>query len=325
MLMPGRTYNAGRYRYGFNGKENDNEVKGIGDQIDYGMRVYDPRIGKFLSVDPLTAKYPALTPYQFGSNRPIDGVDMDGKEWASQTTLTIDWQTGSAQLSTTNYLKVKVINESTLITNPDVIKAKAELVAKSIEAKITNVQIPYRLPDEAITTKVILDFTPPSPDDEPGIAKLTFDDRTSTITTKNIIQNGKPAVLTTTSSTPGETKGAIFGFNIHIGITMDGKTVSDDDLEGTAQHEGYHSAGGNHPWKLDPTERQFAPEVNQNDPIMLDLRKNLILNNVMNSAENPDPKFRTNGGPVLTPGQVKAVSEKIKTSPYTPADLGVKN
>ncbi|MBN9386284.1 MAG: hypothetical protein J0H74_36330 [Chitinophagaceae bacterium] len=54
---------GGKYRYGFNGKENDNEVKGIGDQIDYGMRVYDPRAGRFMSVDPLTARYPYYTPY----------------------------------------------------------------------------------------------------------------------------------------------------------------------------------------------------------------------------------------------------------------------
>ncbi len=44
----------GLYRYGFNGKENDNEVKGEGNQQDYGFRIYDPRLGRFLSVDPLT-------------------------------------------------------------------------------------------------------------------------------------------------------------------------------------------------------------------------------------------------------------------------------
>jgi RHS repeat-associated protein len=81
MLQPGRSYNAGGYRYGFNGKENDNEVKGVGQQQDYGFRIYDPRIGKFLSVDPLTKDYSELTPYQFASNRPIDGVDLDGGEW----------------------------------------------------------------------------------------------------------------------------------------------------------------------------------------------------------------------------------------------------
>jgi len=31
-------------------------------------------------VDPLTKKYPELTPYQFASNRPIDGIDLDGLE-----------------------------------------------------------------------------------------------------------------------------------------------------------------------------------------------------------------------------------------------------
>jgi RHS repeat-associated protein len=68
------------YRYGFNGKENDNEVKGLGNQQDYGMRIYDPRIGKFLSVDPITSQYPSLTPYQFSSNSPIANIDLDGLE-----------------------------------------------------------------------------------------------------------------------------------------------------------------------------------------------------------------------------------------------------
>ena len=82
-LEPGRTYDAsGAYRYGFNGKENDNEVKGVGDEQDYGMRIYDPRVGRFLSVDPITDKYPALTPYQFASNTPLWGIDQDGLELA---------------------------------------------------------------------------------------------------------------------------------------------------------------------------------------------------------------------------------------------------
>ncbi|SFN33738.1 RHS repeat-associated core domain-containing protein [Chitinophaga sp. YR627] len=81
MQAPGRGFNSNEYRYGFNGKENDNEVKGEGNQQDYGMRIYDPRIGKFLSVDPLTAEYPELTPYQFASNSPISGVDLDGLEY----------------------------------------------------------------------------------------------------------------------------------------------------------------------------------------------------------------------------------------------------
>jgi RHS repeat-associated protein len=80
MQMPGRKFSsASGYRYGFNGKENDKEA-GEGIQ-DYGMRIYDGRLGRFLSVDPLAVNYPDLTPYQFASNRPLDGVDLDGKEW----------------------------------------------------------------------------------------------------------------------------------------------------------------------------------------------------------------------------------------------------
>jgi hypothetical protein len=42
--------------------------------------MYDTRVCRFISVDPITKKYPELTPYQFASNRPIDGIDLDGKE-----------------------------------------------------------------------------------------------------------------------------------------------------------------------------------------------------------------------------------------------------
>ncbi|UPK67195.1 RHS repeat domain-containing protein [Chitinophaga filiformis] len=80
MRMYGRGLASSKYRYGFNGKENDNEVKGDGNQQDYGMRVYDPRIGRFLSVDPLTRDYPWYTPYQFAGNTPIWAVDLDGLE-----------------------------------------------------------------------------------------------------------------------------------------------------------------------------------------------------------------------------------------------------
>ncbi|MBC7388106.1 MAG: hypothetical protein H7329_02750 [Opitutaceae bacterium] len=79
MSMTGRGYNAGSYRYGFNGKEDDNDITNGGQ--DYGMRIYDKRLGRFLSVDPLTKKYPELSPYQFAGDRPIDGIDLDGLEW----------------------------------------------------------------------------------------------------------------------------------------------------------------------------------------------------------------------------------------------------
>jgi len=83
MEMPGRTYKAtgsAAYRYGFNGKENDNEVKGEGNQQDYGFRIYDPRVARFLSVDPLAYMYPSSTPFNAMANNPISLIDADGRE-----------------------------------------------------------------------------------------------------------------------------------------------------------------------------------------------------------------------------------------------------
>lgn len=102
MLQPGRVFNTSGYRYGFNGKENDNEVKGEGNQQDYGMRVYDPRIGRFLSVDPIAKEYPQLTPYQFASNRPIDGIDMDGLEFLKDGTAMFKLSRGEVEIRNNN-------------------------------------------------------------------------------------------------------------------------------------------------------------------------------------------------------------------------------
>lgn len=83
MQLPGRTFTSSLgYRYGFNGKEKDSEWGG-GAMYDYGFRIYDPRIAKFLSVDPLSPKYPWYTPYQFAGNNPIKFIDLDGLEQAT--------------------------------------------------------------------------------------------------------------------------------------------------------------------------------------------------------------------------------------------------
>lgn len=60
-------------------------------QQDYGFRIYDPRIGRFLSEDPLTKGYPELTPYQYASNRPIEGIDWDGLEFRRPSFGTSGW------------------------------------------------------------------------------------------------------------------------------------------------------------------------------------------------------------------------------------------
>jgi RHS repeat-associated protein len=99
MTMPGRSYQSDKYRYGFNGKEKDKDISEGGQ--DYGMRIYDARIGRFLSVDPIAQEYPELTPYQFASNTPIQAIDLDGLEAATltyQARVTAILVTGSVSL-----------------------------------------------------------------------------------------------------------------------------------------------------------------------------------------------------------------------------------
>jgi RHS repeat-associated protein len=80
MIQPERTWESDKYRYGFNSMEKDDEVKGVGNSLDFGARIYDPRVGRWLSLDPLAKKYPEDSPYIFSGDSPIALKDQDGKE-----------------------------------------------------------------------------------------------------------------------------------------------------------------------------------------------------------------------------------------------------
>lgn len=72
--------NTNEYRYGFQGQEMDNEIKGEGNSLNYTYRMHDPRIGRFLATDPLTKKYPWYSPYSFSGNKVIQFVELEGLE-----------------------------------------------------------------------------------------------------------------------------------------------------------------------------------------------------------------------------------------------------
>ncbi|MEI6348307.1 MAG: RHS repeat-associated core domain-containing protein [Bacteroidota bacterium] len=79
--LDGRTFSSDKYRFGFNGQEKDDEVKGEGNSLDFGARIYDSRLGRWLGCDPLAVKYPNLSPYNYCANNPIKFVDYDGKDY----------------------------------------------------------------------------------------------------------------------------------------------------------------------------------------------------------------------------------------------------
>lgn len=76
--MPGRTYNTTDYRFGFNGMEKDNELKGSGNSYFTDYRIMDPRVGRWLSLDPINREN--ISMYAMMSNNPILRIDPDGAD-----------------------------------------------------------------------------------------------------------------------------------------------------------------------------------------------------------------------------------------------------
>ncbi len=109
-LLDGRhgQQNGTDYRYGFQGQEADDEIKGEGNSYNYTYRMHDPRIGRFFAIDPLAPKYAFYSPYAFSGNRPIDCVELEGLEPASSA-------------------------EKIVKTTPEITKADAEQIKRLIE------------------------------------------------------------------------------------------------------------------------------------------------------------------------------------------------
>lgn len=108
MTMPGRHGEDDGYRYGFHGKEKVDEISGSGNSYDFGARIYDARLGRWLSLDPLAANYPSFSPYCGIGNNPIKFIDIDGREIINAETP-----------GTANWKKVDAAIKKVEKTNPD--------------------------------------------------------------------------------------------------------------------------------------------------------------------------------------------------------------
>jgi len=88
MMQPGRSWQSRGYRYGYNGKESDGEWKevagspgsGFGNVYDYGARMYDPRLGRWMSKDPEASKYPSVSSFLYVNDSPVSAIDSKGED-----------------------------------------------------------------------------------------------------------------------------------------------------------------------------------------------------------------------------------------------------
>lgn len=125
-MIYSRTESPDGYRFGYNGKEDDNET---GTQ-DYGMRIYNPALARFLSVDPLFKSFAFYSPYQFAGNTPIMAIDLDGLEIKEKVTYNPD---GSKTVH--RIVNVKSINRST-VSDADIAQ-KIEDYKCDVETSLT--------------------------------------------------------------------------------------------------------------------------------------------------------------------------------------------
>ena len=96
-----KIFRLNSYRYGFQGQEKDDEIKGEGNSLNYKYRMHDARIGRFFAVDPLTSKYPHYTPYSFSGNRLIDAHELEGLEPES---VQVNYLSADGSLESSSYV-----------------------------------------------------------------------------------------------------------------------------------------------------------------------------------------------------------------------------
>jgi hypothetical protein len=90
----------------------DNEWAGVGNHLEFKHRGYDPRICRFMSVDPLAKQYPWNGAYNFAEDRVIDGLDLEGLEYATFN-IYVDLHSGNVtQIKTTTDYELKNKNST---------------------------------------------------------------------------------------------------------------------------------------------------------------------------------------------------------------------
>jgi len=93
--LKGRNFEVvggGNYRYAFQGQESDSEVKGEGNSYDFGARMLDPRLGRWMTLDPQSNKQPDQSPYKAFLNNPLYWADPNG-ETEYETIILVDEKT----------------------------------------------------------------------------------------------------------------------------------------------------------------------------------------------------------------------------------------
>mgnify|MGYP007026485060 CR=1 FL=1 len=84
MEMPGLSYSAADYRFGYQGSEKTDEISGSGNHYTTFFRELDVRLGRWWAIDPKTSSTPWESPYMSMGGNPIWRNDVLGDKWKTK-------------------------------------------------------------------------------------------------------------------------------------------------------------------------------------------------------------------------------------------------
>jgi RHS repeat-associated protein len=281
------------YRFGFNGVERENDMYGSSNAYEFKYRMYDARIGKFLSVDPLTKSYPWNSSYAFAENRVIDGIDLEGKEWSTSGKVFIAPMGIYAEY---REVKLNIKNSNECISDAKVIQTQKE----------------------AIKGDIVKDFSTGNGSfDNPKVFVNVIEDANATIGV-NMVQAEPQWDEWGCSAgyTSGLTKGGIGNTQVNeidVSTTIGEEVRSNKAMGRTASHEMGHVKGLKHPFH-GAEQTDLKTTSGTGNPQSPPTWKNNLLNSYGGSDKPLDDDYnpvKSTSGREVTPQQQETIREEI--------------
>ncbi len=265
------------YNYKFQGQERQDELGLNWDSFKW--RNYDPAIGRFMCIDPLSEKYNYQSTYNFAENRVIDGRELEGLEWAS-----IKNNDGT----TTRQLTVQMYNNSSL---------SDKQVAKATETMKADFAKTYS--GEGASAQLVVNNVTEAKGD---FVVTLIDTQSNTLYDKNTGEEIGKTYAGGKTGTLGDTQKN----NFEVTATADGSKRSNSDMSRSFSHEAGHTAGLEHPWSASNS----VSDIKQGTTGVKD---STVRSNLMNSDQNTNVNNRSTSGTAVTTGQLQSIDKLIQT------------